>query len=62
MNVYAYDYVTFYDIIATDGSEDNTYDYQFDKSQDVSKSADEATLLAQAAIDAKSITPTVVSL
>lgn len=61
MNVYAYEYPTTYQIIVTDGTEQNTLSYDFGKEQSVEVSANEALLLAQAEIS-KAAVPTPVIL
>lgn len=51
MQAFAYDYGTYYQLIVTDGTETNTFSFNFSKDQDIQKSLNEANLLAQTEMD-----------
>ena len=58
MIVFAYDFGTHYQIIVTDGTNENSFVYEFTKDQDVETSIKEAKLLAEHEVSKKDYIPT----
>ncbi|MED4599857.1 hypothetical protein P9314_03935 [Paenibacillus validus] len=61
LQIFAYDFGSHYQIIVTDGTEKNTFEYDFGVDQPIQISANEALLLTQAEIK-KNSAPTRIDL
>jgi len=53
MLTFAYDYGTYNQVIVTDGTDENSYVYEFGVDQDIETSIKEATLLAEFEVEKK---------
>jgi hypothetical protein len=47
MLTFAYEYPSYYQVIVTDGTEENSFEYQFTKEQNIDISIKESVLLAE---------------
>lgn len=47
MKTFAYEYPFYYEILVTDGTQENSYNYHFTKEQDLEISIKESKLLAE---------------
>lgn len=54
---FAYDYGNYYQVIVTDGTDTNSFSYDFGKEQDIEVSIKESVLLAQLEIDRRNPVP-----
>jgi hypothetical protein len=47
MLTFAYEYPSYFQVIVTDGTETNSFEYQFTKDQNIETSVNESVLLAE---------------
>jgi hypothetical protein len=58
MQTFAFEYPSYYQVIVTDGTEINSFEYKFSKNQNIETSINESVLLAEMEIANRNPIPT----